>query len=109
MLASAPVTAVAGTLVPGATYRAGESVEIRMRRRGRRIDLDDGGRAVELAGRPDGWLEVAEHVVAAEGFNVNRAGVVFVPLHEGRDVDALAGRLAECSVAVYAALLDLED
>jgi hypothetical protein len=46
-------------------------------------------------------------VVAEEGFNVNRRGVVFVPVIEGRDIDELASRLAETSVAVYAALLEL--
>jgi len=88
-------------------YRAGDPVALRIRRRGRRIDVDDGGRAVALAGKPPGWLPVAEEVVANEGFNVNRAGVVFVPLVEGRDVEAIAARLADCSVAVYAELLEL--
>jgi len=95
---------------PGAAYDGTERVRVRVRTRGRRIDLDDGGRAFEKAavfGRE--WLAVAERVVAAEGFNVNRRGVVFVPLVEGRDVDEVAGRLAATSASVYAALLELDD
>jgi hypothetical protein len=47
--------------------------------------------------------------VAEEGFNVNRAGVVFVPGFEGRDLAMLALRLADTSRAVYAELLELVD
>ena len=87
-------------------YREGEPVEIRVRRRVQWVELDDEGRAVELAGRPKGWLEVAERVVAPEGMNVNRAGRVFVTVHERRDLEDLERRLAENSLAVYEALLD---
>jgi hypothetical protein len=60
-----------------------------------------------LAGKPSGWLPVAKRVVAEEGFNVNRAGVVFVPVVEGRDLAMLALRLADTSRAVFAELLEL--
>jgi hypothetical protein len=40
---------------------------------------------------------------------VNRRGVVFVPAVEGRDLAWLASRVAECSRAVYGALLELDD
>lgn len=40
---------------------------IRERRREHWVELDDEGRAVGLAGRPSGWLGVAERVVAEEG------------------------------------------
>jgi hypothetical protein len=104
------VAATATVVEPGPSYGDGEPVRISIRQRGRRIDLDDGGRAVEKAGAAGrGWLEVAERVVADEGFNVNRRGVVFVPVVEGRDVDELAERLAGTAVDVYAALLELED
>jgi hypothetical protein len=48
---------------------------------------------------PPGWLAVAERVVAEEGMNVNRAGVVFVPAVErpDRDLAAPALRLGESS------------
>lgn len=93
----------------GYAFGDGERVRIRLRRRGRRYDLSDGGAAVRKAGaRGSTWLRLAERVVAEQGFNVNRKGVVFVPAVEGRDLARLAARLAETSFAVYAALLDAE-
>ena len=50
---------------------------------------------------------MAKRVVAEEGFNVNRAGVVFAPVVEGRDLALLALRLADTSRAVFAELLEL--
>jgi hypothetical protein len=93
----------------GLSYFEGQSVMIRVRKRARRYDLVDEGRATRFAGKPDGWLEVSQGVVASEGFNVNRRGVVGVSVVEGRDLASLALRLAESSVAVYAALLELGD
>jgi hypothetical protein len=92
----------------GVVYRSGEPVIIRVRRRGRRYDISDDGGAVRLAGRPPGWLDQADHVVAVQGFNVNRGGVVFVPAVAGRDIAALAVRLADSSRAVYLTLLELD-
>lgn len=91
----------------GRSYVSGESVTIEIRKRGHRYDLHDDGRAARLAGKPRGWREVAERVVAREGFNVNRSGVVFVPAVEGRDLGLLAVRLAETSYAVFAELVEL--
>ncbi len=93
---------------PGPAFGDGEPVRIRIRQRGHRFDLDDDGAAWSRAGASGrAALETAERVVAEEGFNVNRAGVVFVPAVEGRDIDALAARLADCSLAVHAELLEL--
>jgi hypothetical protein len=104
------MSALAEVIEPGLSYDGSEPVRIHVRTRDRRIDLDDGGRAVEKAGIGGrGWLSVAERVVAAEGFNVNRRGVVFVPVVAGRDIEELARRLAATSVDVYAALLELDD
>jgi hypothetical protein len=89
------------------TYTDGEPVQVLVRRRGRRIDIDDRGRAVELAGRPTRWLEVAQAVVERDGLNVNRRGVVFVPVVVGREIEELARRIAEASLAVHAALLEV--
>lgn len=97
------------TLDTGRSFVPGEPVRILVRKRGRRYDLDDRGRATELAGRPSGWLQVARRVVAEEGFNVNCAGVVFVPAVEGRDLALLASRLGETSRVVFAELLELGD
>jgi hypothetical protein len=92
----------------GGVYVPGHPVVVRIRARGRRLDLDDRGAAVALAGRPRGWLTAAERVVAESGMNVNRAGVVFVSAVAGRDVDKLARRLGETSRAVYIELLKLD-
>ena len=94
----------------GVDYRPGQPVRVRVRKRGRRWDVDDLGRAVELAGRPDGWQAAAERAVAEEGMNVNRAGIVFVPVVErpDRDLAGIAVRLGDASHAVYAELLELE-
>lgn len=56
-----------------------------------------------------GWRETAERTVELEGFNVNRAGVVFVPSFEGRDIASLVERLAATSRTVYGDLLAQED
>jgi hypothetical protein len=85
------------------------SIPIVVHKRGRRYDLDDRGEAVARAralGAPREWLPIAEDVVDASGFNVNRRGVVFVPVVEGRDIPRLVARLSECAEAVLSALLD---
>ena len=48
-------------------YGEGQPVEIRVRRRGNRFDIDDGRGAIELAGRPPGWIEAAHGVVEELG------------------------------------------
>jgi ankyrin repeat protein len=93
----------------GLTYVPGRAVHVRVRQRGTRYDLDDMGVAVEIAGRPPGWLEAAERVVAERGWNVTRDGVVCVQAVEGRDIDALIRRTGEASAAVFEALLSLQD
>ena len=83
-----------------------------MRKRGRRYDIDDDGAAVakaRAAGTTRRWLELAGRVVAEEALNVNRRGVVFVPAVEGRDIEALAQRVAATSRAVESELLAVED
>ena len=92
---------------PGPSYRDGAPVRVRIRKRGRRYDLDDDGAAVLLAGRPPGWFAAAAAVVAADALNVNRRGVVFVPAVEGRDLVTLAARVAATSARLYGELLDL--
>jgi hypothetical protein len=89
------------------TYRPGEPVEVVVRKRSWRFDISDGGRAVELAGRPTSWAEVAERVVAAHALNVNRRGVVFVQSNQVRR-EALVARVAACSAALFEELLEHE-
>jgi hypothetical protein len=84
-------------------------VRVRVRRRGTRYDIDDLGAAVAAAGRPRGWLPLAERVVEETALNVNRRGVVFVLGFEGRDIAGLALRVGATSAAVHAALLELDD
>ena len=93
----------------GLSYVPGRPVYVRVRRRGTRYDIDDTGGAVAVAGRPPGWREAAERVVAELGWNVSRDGVVFVQAVEGRDIDSLVRRTGEASAAVLDALLALQD
>lgn len=95
-------------LAAGDDYVEGQPVRIRVRKREHRYTIDDDGRAVALAGKPAGWLEAAQPVVDEFWLNVNRRGVVFVAV-EGRDLGWLASRVAECSRAVYGALLELDE
>jgi ankyrin repeat protein len=93
----------------GLSYMRGRPVRVSVRKRGHRYDIDDMGAAVAIAGRPAGWLDAAERVVAELGWNVNRAGVVCVQAVEGRDIDGLVRRTGEASAAVLEALLELRD
>jgi hypothetical protein len=94
-------------LPTGLTYGAGAPVEVTVRKRGWRHDISDGGSAIEAAGRPPGWQAVAERVVEDHAINVNRRGVVFVQSNEAR-LAPLVVRVAECSLALYEALLEHE-
>ena len=86
------------TLDTGQSYLEGEPIRIFIRKRGRRYDLDDRGRAT-LAGEPRRMVSGRRaRVILEDGFNVNRAGVVFVPAVE-RDLARLMLRLADTSRA----------
>lgn len=90
----------------------GTPVTIAIKRRGRRMMLDDGGAAVARSGRPRGWADFAERAVEPSGMNVSRTtGVVFVPAWDnGRDdLEQLTHRLARASLDVLEALLELGD
>jgi hypothetical protein len=63
---------------------------------------------VRLAGRPAGWLTIAEDVVAEHALNVNRRGVVFVGTVYPSWLERLVAQVAETSLSVYDALLELE-
>jgi hypothetical protein len=93
----------------GVEYVERVAVEVRVRKRGRNYTIDDEGAAVARAGRPAGWLEVARRVAEDEYWlNVNRRGVVFVGGFEGRRLDRLVLRIADASLAVHNALLELD-
>jgi hypothetical protein len=91
------------------SYGDGDPVVVRVRRRGHWIRIDDDGVAVERAGRPPGWLQVAKRVVGEDWLNVNRRGVVFVSAQAARPVASLVTRVADRSAALYQALLELDD
>ena len=85
------------------------AIPIAVQKRGHWYHLKDRGEAIARArtvGAPSDWLAVAERIVAEEGFNVNRSGVVFVSLTEGRDVAGMLLRLSDCAERVQTALLD---
>jgi hypothetical protein len=89
-------------------YTEGRPVEVFVRKRMHRYAIDDGGAAVQLAGKPEGWFAVAEEVVEELSLNVNRRGVVFVGTVYPRMLEGLVSRVAEASLAVYEELLGLE-
>jgi hypothetical protein len=97
------------TLETGLTFDGRRPIEARVRKRGRRYDIGDEASAVSAAGKPPGWLRVAERIVADVGLNVNRRGVVFVSAVEGRDIASLTLLVADTSLAVYTALLESEE
>jgi hypothetical protein len=92
------------------TYPDGAPVVVSVKRRERNVLLQDGGAAVRRAGRPRGWRQAAEHAAERTGMNVSRTtGAVFVPAHLGRDLESLALRLAQASIDVLEAIVELDD
>lgn len=91
----------------GLHYAPGQPVEVVVRKRGWRFDVSDGGQAVDLAGRGDGWLDAAQQIADAHALNVNRRGLVFVQSNEER-LERLIPHIADCSVAIYQELLERE-
>jgi hypothetical protein len=92
----------------GLEYRPGEPVRLAVSFRRHRYVADE-GRALELAGRPDGWRAVAERVADERIVNVSRSGVVSLPVVDrGPGFDSIVERVAAASVALYEELLDLE-
>lgn len=93
----------------GQSCVVGEAIQIHVRKRGHRYDLSDAGAAIARAGKPAGWFDEFVRLVAADGFNVNRRGVVFVPAVEGRDIAVLGLRLVSVSRTAYVTLLELRE
>ncbi|HEY2218379.1 MAG TPA: hypothetical protein VGH35_03505 [Gaiellaceae bacterium] len=76
------------------------------------VHFSDEARGVEAAGRPAGWLPVAQQVVRDLDLNINRRGVVFVASPLSRPFAwrrSLERRVGDASVAVYEALLELDE
>jgi len=94
------------------TYDGFEPVQVTARTREGWVYFSDEGRGVDAAGRPAGWLPAAQRVVRELDLNVNRRGVVFVSSPLSRPLPwrrSLERRVADASIAVYEALLELDE
>jgi hypothetical protein len=88
-------------------YSPGDPVVVRVVHRGRKTGITDDGAAIERAGRPEGWREVAKRIDDELIVNVSRHGVVSLPVvRRGPDEDAIVDRIARASLALYHDLLD---
>ncbi len=70
-------------------------------------EIGDAGRAVELAGRPDGWRAVASRIEGERVVNIRREGVVWLPVTGPHSFDEIADRVARASLELYEELLEL--
>lgn len=95
----------------GLRYGGARPLVILARRSPGHYSFSDEAGAVVAAGRPYGWLDVAREVVDADAMNINLRGVVSMGAVERRDtawLHSIAARVADTSLAVYQALLELE-
>ncbi|HEX4108975.1 MAG TPA: hypothetical protein VHX88_12620 [Solirubrobacteraceae bacterium] len=96
------------TVDSGLCYRPRDPVRVRVLRRGLRISVSDDGAAVARAGRPPGWRGAARQV-ERELANVSRQGVVSLPVVPvGPGEEAVVCQVAETSLDLYRAILDIE-
>ena len=96
-------------VVTGLAYGPSDPVRVRIVRRGRRTEVTDDGAAVERAGRPEGWREVARRIDDELIVNVSRNGVVSLPCSpRGRlETDEIVDRIGRASLALYQDILEL--
>ncbi len=93
----------------GFEYMPGDPVRVRIVRRERRMRVSDDGGAVERAGRPAGWREVAERIADEAVVNVSRHGVISLPVSpRGPGLEALVARIGEASLTLYQEILELD-
>jgi hypothetical protein len=91
-------------------YAPGDSVVVRVIRRGHRIDVTDEGAAARRAGLAHGWKKVAARLESELDVNISRQGVVSLPVvAAGPGLEAITLRIAEASLALYQELLDLDE
>ena len=94
----------------GLRYTDAEPVLVHVKKRLHRHLLDDRRAAARIAGLPPGLRAVAhETVVGGYDLNVDRRGGVFVPTVYPHLLPELTDRVARASLALYLALLDLEE
>jgi len=97
------------TVETGFEYVPGDPVRVRIVHRDRRTRVTDDGRAVERAGRPAGWREVAERIAGEVVVNVSRHGVISLPVSRcGPGLEAVVQRIGEASLALYQEILELD-
>jgi hypothetical protein len=89
-------------------YAHGDAVSVRVRKRGRRYEVDDEGAGVAKARwfGVDEWEAVTAEVVDAHDLTMNRRGAIIATAAEETDLAWLAFRVARCSYAVHSELLD---
>jgi hypothetical protein len=95
----------------GLRYGGARPLVIHARRSPGHYSFSDEAGAVDAAGRPRRWLDVAREVVDADAMNMNLRGVVSMGATDRRDtawLHSIAARMADTSLAVYQALLELE-
>ncbi|HZR96352.1 MAG TPA: ankyrin repeat domain-containing protein [Gaiellaceae bacterium] len=91
----------------GLEYTPGEAVRLRVDV-ARFPYVSDEGRAVGLAGTPDGWRAAAERIAEERSVNISRGGIVSLPVvAAGPGYEAIVDRIARASVELYEELLEL--
>jgi hypothetical protein len=90
-------------------YLSDRPVQVTVKRRERRVDVTDEGRAVALAGTPPGWRDVARRIEQDYCVNVSRHGAVFLPVSGPFTVEEIEERIAAASLALFQDLLELRD
>lgn len=96
------------TIATELAYRPDDPVTVSVAHRAQRTSVSDRGAAVQRAGKPAGWLTVAEQLERERDVNITRQGVVWLPVvAAGPGEQALIERIAEASLALYEDLLEL--
>ncbi len=93
----------------GLEYLPGDRVRLRVVHRDQRTTVSDEGAAVERAGHPAGWRDVAHRIENDLVVNVSRQGAAWLPVvSRGPSEEEIVRRIGEASLALYQDLLDLE-
>lgn len=89
-------------------YRPGRPVRLLVTDRERRLRVSDQGAAIDDAGAPRGWRELADRTERELNVNITRHGAVWLPVvPAGPGLAAIVARIGEASLRFYDELLDL--